>query len=539
MSQQSSPEILISVIIVNYKVPECLRESIRSLYQAELFNKTEIIVVDNASGDQSQKLITEEFKEVIWIQLKFNIGFGKACNIGAQNARGHYLLFLNPDTVINKDTLSVAVEFMKTHPHAGIMGPKILNPDGSLQASCRRGFPTPMVALYHFSGLSRLFPRSKRFGRYNMTYLDPEQSSEVDAISGSFMFVRKELFSKVKGFDERFFMYGEDLDLCWRIHVSGYSVWYHPQTLIIHRKGRSSAKNLIRSRMAFYEAMLIFSKKYPQGAYFPNWLIFLGIASQACLNIGANLIGNFTAALIDLLVINTTLWAGLTLRFVHSYNPYGTANTLSLLGIHAFISGSYLFMFSYNGIYSTKRYSVKNAIFSGLLASILFFAAVYFVKTVAFSRIAFALVSTVLPLFLVAWRELIPKLIIQCRQIIFTPDRIVVLGSNSIAVNLIRSIEEQKSGKIIGLIWDDGDLWPGQFHGYPVLGHSNDLKNIMKKNKIDMLLIATHLPWYSQIIEVISALKVKNLTIRWVPHDLFKKENEIFPGQIILNDFSV
>ena len=135
--------ILISIIIVNYKVPEHLRETLRSIYHAESCDSAEIIVVDNASGDHSQERITGEFPGVHWIQLKHNIGFGKACNVGVQNAIGKYILLLNPDTMIARNTLSVAFSFMESHQEIGVMGPKILNPDGTLQASCKRGFPPP------------------------------------------------------------------------------------------------------------------------------------------------------------------------------------------------------------------------------------------------------------------------------------------------------------------------------------------------------------------------------------------------------------
>jgi len=262
---------LISIVIVNYKVPGCLRDAIRSVQDAELAEQAEILVVDNASGDNSKELITSEFKNVNWIQLKSNVGFGKACNIGVQSSSGKYVLLLNPDTVIAKDTLKVAVDFMQSHPKAGLMGPKILNQDGSLQASCRRGFVTPLVAFYYFTGLSRIFPKSKHFARYHLTYMDENESAVVDAVSGSFMFIRRTLFDQLHGFDEQFFMYGEDIDLCWRVREKGYEVWYHPLTQIIHRKGQSSARSPLRSRFAFYEAMVIFSKKYRhiRGGFFP------------------------------------------------------------------------------------------------------------------------------------------------------------------------------------------------------------------------------------------------------------------------------
>ena len=273
----------ISIIIVNYKVPQSLCQCLRSLREADGYAEAEVIVVDNASDDGSKKLVTDEFREVKWIQLKNNIGFGKACNVGAKNATGKYLLLLNPDTLVSRNALSAAYEFVEQNPNVGLLGPKVLNGDGTLQKSCRRGFPTPQAALYHFTGLSRLFPKSRKFGHYNMTWLDPDQEGEVDAISGSFMFIKRGLFEALGGFDERFFMYGEDLDLCRRVKERGYAVWYYPAIQIIHSKGKSSAKRLLQSRVAFYQAMVLYSQKYRHlhAAFLPGWLIYLGIVLQA------------------------------------------------------------------------------------------------------------------------------------------------------------------------------------------------------------------------------------------------------------------
>lgn len=536
-------DILLTVIFVNYKVPEYLSEALRSLRQAECYDKTEVIIIDNASRDNSQKLITSEFQEVRWIQLKNNLGFGKACNIGVNNARGKYILFLNPDTVIAANTLSLSIAFMEKHEKAGLMGPKILNPDGSLQASCRRSLPTPAIAFFHFSGLSRLFPRSKLFGRYNLTFMDPDKTAQVDAVSGSFMLIPTTLFREVGGFDEKFFLYGEDLDLCYRIREKGYEIWYYPETQIIHRKGKSSAKHQFSSRIAFYEAMLIFSKKYRHihRSFFPGQLIYLGILIQAVLNLCMNIIRNATATIIDLAIINITLWVGIILRFAStSETPYNSDNFLVMPGLHLLLSICFLFMFVYNGIYSKNRYSISNTLFSGLLASVLFMAIIFFIKPIAVSRIVFAFSTVVVTLLLVSWRELIPRITKRFRRLIYTPDKILVVGNSHVSELVIKSIEEQKLGVITGIIYDGAtSTTPGEYLGYPVLGSIDDLKNTMKDYQIDILLIATPLPWYSQIINIISTMKVKRLTIRWVPHELFDKTSEELPSEIPLLNFSV
>lgn len=535
------PPLVISIVIVNYKVPEYLIETLRSIRQADLYNQAEIIVVDNASHDASHQIITSEFPTVTWIQLKHNIGFGKACNVGARSAQSNYLLLLNPDTVIAKNTLSVAYTFMEQHPDVGLMGPKIINTDGTLQASCKRGFPTPAVTFYHFCGFSKLFPRSQRFGRYNLSFIDPDESSEVDAISGSFMFARKALYEHISGFDERFFLYGEDLDLCHRIRQTGSKIWYHPETQIIHRKGKSSAKSLLRSRIAFYEAMILFSRKYSKTnqAFLPRWLVFLGIILLSITNIALNLIRHFIAVFIDLTIINTFLWGAITLRFPPDGNPYHTFDMWYMLGIHSLLSSSFILLFVYNGIYQKRRYSVSNALLSGLLATTLFSACIYFVPQFALSRIAFATSSVLISFFLVGWRQMASLSLKRFRLLTFSPDKILIVGNSALTSKIIKSIEKSRSGKIVGIIWNNETVHPGEFSGYPVLGVLDNLKDILSRNRVDSLIIATHHPWYSHIIDVLSNLSMKNMTIQWVPQDITALPLDQLPDEIPLRDFSI
>ncbi|MBN1758818.1 MAG: glycosyltransferase [Chitinispirillaceae bacterium] len=538
-SENPIPDI--SIIIVNYRVPEHLREALRSIGQAEMSDRTEVIIVDNASGDNSQSLITSEFPDIRWIQLKHNIGFGKACNVGARNAQGKYLLLLNPDTMIARNTLSIAFRFMEAHPEIGLLGPKILNPDGSLQASCKRGFPTPSVTFYHFTGLSRFFPNSKRFGQYNLTYMDPNTSAPVDAVSGSFMLMPRALFLKIGGFDERFFLYGEDLDLCYRIKESGHAVWYHPQTQIIHRKGKSSAKSLLRSRIAFYEAMILFSRKYRKvhRGFFPSWLVFIGILILSSINIGLSLIRHFIAVFIDLSIINSVLWLAISLRFPPEGNPYRTLGVWYMLGIHSLLSLSFLLMYAYNGIYTKRRTSVINTFLSGLLATSLFSAAIYFVKSFALSRIAFALSSIIISFLLVGWRHLPQQAFKRIRRLTFSHEKIIIIGSGPLTEKIIKTIEKHHSGTITGIIWDNPTPRPGDYEGYPVLGSLDELSTLIRRIRVQTLIIATAQAWYSHVIDVLSTVPVKNLTIQWVPHNLTTLQAEQLPDEIPLRDFFV
>ncbi len=532
---------LISIIIVNYKVPYCLQELLRSLRQTELYDRSEVIIVDNASGDNSREIITSEFLEVKWIQLKSNIGFGKACNVGVHHASGRFLLFLNPDTVISSNALSQAVRFMENNPETGLMGPKILNPDGTLQLSCRRSFPTPLVAFYYFSGLSRLFPKSKRFGRYNLTYMDENETAQVDAISGSFMFMKLELFREIGGFDERFFMYGEDIDLCFRIRQKGYQIWYHPQIQIIHLKGKSSAKRQIRSRIYFYDAMIIFTRKYQkfQGGFFPSWLVSFGILLQATLNIGATLFRSFTACLMDLFVLNGTLWGGVTLQYSleGQVSPYLAGPVGSLIELHLLLSFVFIFMFFYNGVYSVKEYSRRNALLSGFLSSALFISGVYFLTP--FSRIAFGVSAVAAAVFLVVLREVLPRVTHQLRHVIFAPERLLVVGDGTVAHQLIRNIETNRNVSIVGVLKQPGSESGGEVEGYPVLGEIEDLMKVLECTEVDALLIASFEPWYSKIIEAISLPKNRNLQIRWVPQDFMGSGQAKPEEKVPVHNFSM
>jgi hypothetical protein len=542
----SSGELpLISVVIVNYKVADYTLQALRSLQDAERYDRTEVIIVDNASDDDSEARVTAEFPEVRWIGLKNNVGFGKACNVGALDATGHYLLFLNPDTLVSQNTLEKCLDFLNQNEQIGIVGPKILNPDGSFQASCRRSFPTPFNAFCHFAGLSRLFPKSKVFGRYDFTYMDPDVSMEVDAVSGSFMMMPRVLFDDIGGFDESFFMYGEDLDICARVKKQGLKVWYLPDTQIVHFKGKSSMRKQLRSRFASYEAMVLFSRKYRNsyGTYFPGWLVALGIFLLAAVSFGAMFVRTTTATLIDLLVINGLLWAGITVRFSFTdlAVPYQSGLLGPMLAMHGLLSLLFLLTLGYRGVYTSERYSPASTLGAGLTASVIFMAFLYFVKPLAFSRIAFAISALLISLALVGWRELISRGREQVRRHLFSTGNVVIVGSDRVAGRLITNTERDRSARIKGIIWtrNGSTPIPGEYRGYPVLGTLEDLRTILERHRTDLLLIATADSWYSAVIDALASSRLHHLTIKWVPHELVDTSQEDLPEVIPLKNFSV
>ncbi|MDH3268309.1 MAG: glycosyltransferase family 2 protein, partial [Ignavibacteria bacterium] len=252
----------LSIIIVNYNVKEFLQNLLNSIEKASSNILKEIIVVDNASDDGSVEVIKEKFSSVKLIENKINVGFGRANNQGLAFAKGKYILFINPDCIISEDTLDKMISFFENHSDCALAGCKILNSDGTLQLACRRSFPGPWTSFTKVTGLSNIFSNNRIFARYNLTYLDENKTYEVDAVSGSFMMIRKEVYEKTGGFDEQFFMYGEDLDLCYRVQKNGYKVYYMHETQIIHYKGESTKRSNLDETKLFYDAMNLFVKKH-------------------------------------------------------------------------------------------------------------------------------------------------------------------------------------------------------------------------------------------------------------------------------------
>jgi len=253
---------LLSVVIVSYKVRDRLKDCLESLRARDPSTPAvEAIVVDNDSRDGTVEELAPLFPEVRFLPMDRNMGFSIGCNRGAAVARGEWILFLNPDTILFPDTLRNILEFAAGQDALGIAGCRILDGDGRLQLACRRSIPTPGVAFWRLSGLSLLFPRNQRLGRYNLTYLDPALAYPVEAVSGSFLLIRTEAFREVAGFDEDFFLYGEDLDLCLRVGRAGWGIWYDGATTIVHHKGQSAASRPWGARMDFYRAMVTFARK--------------------------------------------------------------------------------------------------------------------------------------------------------------------------------------------------------------------------------------------------------------------------------------
>ncbi len=254
--------VQLSVIIVNYNVKFFLEQCLHSVVKAMQDIDGEIFVVDNNSVDGSMAMVRQKFPKVIRIENKANLGFAKANNIAITRSQGNLILLLNPDTVVEEDTFDKIIRFMADHPDAGALGVKMIDGKGHFLPESKRALPTPWVSFYKVFGLSWLFPKSKKFGQYHLGYLDKDQVHEVDILPGAFMLLRKESLDKAGLLDETFFMYGEDIDLSYRIIEQGYKNYYYPETTIIHYKGESTRKSSVNYVLVFYQAMIIFAKKH-------------------------------------------------------------------------------------------------------------------------------------------------------------------------------------------------------------------------------------------------------------------------------------
>lgn len=301
----------ISIVVVNYNVEFFLEQCLNSVKKALRNVSGEVFVVDNFSIDGSVEMVRQKFPEFHLIDNKINSGFSKANNQAMKIAKGEYVLLLNPDTVVEEDCFEKVINFMDQHPDCGGLGVKMVDGKGRFLPESKRGLPTPTVAFWKISGLASLFPKSKIFGQYHLGYLDADKTHEIEILSGAFMLMRKTALDKVGLLDEAFFMYGEDIDLSYRITQGGYKNYYFPETSIIHYKGESTKKSSVNYVLVFYKAMVIFAKKHfsQKNAKLLSFFIYSAIYLRAGLAIAARVIKKIMLPFVDSLLIFSGLFA--------------------------------------------------------------------------------------------------------------------------------------------------------------------------------------------------------------------------------------
>jgi O-antigen biosynthesis protein len=441
--------VQIAVVIVNYNVKDFLVQCLSSLRASLTGVESLIVVVDNNSTDGSIDYAAPLFAdapEVEFMRLPENLGFGKANNLGFDRAleRGaDYVLCLNPDTLISEDTMRVMLEYMAANPRVGLAGCKLLNADGTFQLSCRRGFPTPWASFCKVFGLQALFPRVELFARYNQTFRSENETCMVDAVSGAFMFMRSEVLRAVRGFDEDFFMYGEDLDLCYRIQQAGWNVAYVHTTEVIHYKGESTRRSSLNEVRVFYGAMDIFARKHFGSSRL--FLLFLqaGIVLRSLLAYGSHYGRESGLIVWDALAINAAMLLGTYIRFGEWFHfpHYAYPLVVVVVALVGFVS------LVAAGEYSSYEKPSVGRVFSGMLMSFFVLSALpYFFKDYAFSR-AVSIMLTVFGFVFMAGA----RLVLNAREQLHSTAtrRVLFVGNNHATAELARLLQTSRSDESV------------------------------------------------------------------------------------------
>ena len=367
----------LSIIIVNFNVKYFLEQALLSVRKASKGLAVETFVVDNDSSDESVDMIHKKFPEVTLIANKENVGFSTANNQAIRVAKGEYVLLLNPDTVVEEDTFSKCIDFMDAHPKSGGLGVKMIDGSGRFLPESKRGLPSPFVAFCKTFGLSKIFPKSKTFNRYHLGFLSKDETNEVDVLSGAFMMLRKSVLDEIGLLDERYFMYGEDIDLSYRIIKAGYKNYYFADTTIIHYKGESTKKGSLNYVRTFYNAMIIFAKTHFKGEQAALYIVLLqiGIYFRAIVTMFSNLFKRLALPLLDILVIFVGLYLVKDFWATHYFNDpnyYLPSFTYFNIPLYTMIwILSIFFVGNYNDYSNLRKLS------KGVILGTLFLAAVY------------------------------------------------------------------------------------------------------------------------------------------------------------------
>ncbi|MBL8008101.1 MAG: glycosyltransferase [Ignavibacteria bacterium] len=422
----------VSVVIVNYNVKELAENCIASVYKANDGKyELEIFFVDNNSIDGSPEYISRKFPSVKVISNENNIGFSKANNIALRQAAGKYILILNPDTVLEEGTFEKLINFTEKNEKTGAVTSKLILADGRLDSACRRSFPTPSVAIPRILGLSKIFPGSRVFGKYNLTYLDENKTYEIDSICGAFMFIPSEVLNKVGFFDEDYFMYGEDIDLCFRIKKAGFRIFYFPEVTTIHFKGESTRKTNLSYVNNFYGAMRIFVRKNFTGASrLLSSLLQAGIYLRLLFSYFKRFFRYLIFPFTDALLLFFSMILSVKLRF----DIFPGREYMFIISIYVAV---WLLLLTILGLYS-KRYflSIKKTFNAVIVGFFINSSITYFFKEYAFSR-GVILSSTVIAAFLlILWRSSIRSyFFFVSKNILLNKVNLLIVGHDKISQN--------------------------------------------------------------------------------------------------------
>ncbi|MCB0722824.1 MAG: glycosyltransferase [Ignavibacteriae bacterium] len=489
----------VSIVIVNYNVKDLVDNCISSIYKANTENHSlEVFLVDNNSIDGSAQFIREKYSGVEVIENEENVGFSKANNVALRKASGKYILILNPDTILEEGTYSRMIRFCEENPDAGAVTSKLILANGQLDSACKRSFPTPSVAIPRMLGLSKLFPNSRLFGRYNLTYLDENKTHVVDAICGAFMFIPKTALDKAGLFDEDYFMYGEDLDLCFRITKSGYRIYYYPDVTTIHLKGSSTQKTNISYVNNFYGAMDIFVRKNFTGVpKLLSWIIRIGIFFRSFVSYVKRTLKNILYPLTDLVFLFISLVLSVRIRF----DIFPNEDYLFIISVYILVWLTLLMLF---GNYSRKRLSLLktfNAVLTGFFVNS---SITYFFNEYAFSR-GVILISTVISIImLIGWRSVVLMYnFFKSKNILLNKVNLLVVGNRE----LTQDTEEKLVAKYNVIYFND----------ISEKRTVADLREAIIINNIHEVVFSEDTFSNQEILNTISSFKDRNIQFKIVP----------------------
>ena len=494
----------LSVIIVSYNVYPFLDNCLRSVQQALNGIDGEIIVVDNASVDRTPQFIQDHFPTVKLISNKENVGFAKANNQGLAISQGEYVLLLNPDTVVSENTFSICMDFMDQHPDAGAIGVRMLDGSGRFLPESKRGLPTLSATFMKMTGIYKLFPRSSFMNSYYKGNIDEMETARIEVLCGAFMFIRKSTLDKTGPLDENFFMYGEDIDLSYRITKAGYSIYYLPATNIIHYKGESTRKSSLNYILTFYQAMLIFTNKHPQFSG-QKLLIKLAIYLHGFVQFIRQSAIRWWPPLMDAFLLafsfyfSSYLWA----HYYYHQPDYFSASFYYLnVPLYTFLGVMALFL---NGAYD-KPYTTRSS-WLGFGWAVLSILVIYAMLPIHMrtSRMVIIMGSLFYAVFMILTRRKLPPWNASHKKVIASDERRAIIIGGSIESNRIKELINRSRDHIdiVGTVSPDGDLEQEQHH---MLGTLSQLSDIVRVHRIREIIFSAQDVPFSEFTAQMTAL---------------------------------